>query len=364
MLTIGANTLEQAAVFSVTPSSTNAENADYDAGAFPKTITFAAGSGNGTGLTLNTTLDPADDTLVEGDETVTLTLAVTSGAATLGGQATQAVTILDADSATVSFQLATTTIGEAGGATNIAAVLTIGTNTLEQAAVFSVTPSSTNAENADYDAGVFPKTITFAAGSGNGTGLTLNTTLDPADDTLVEGDETVTLTLAATSGAATLGGQPANAVTILDADSATVSFQLATTTVGEAGGATNIAAVLTIGTNTLEQAAVFSVTPSSTNAENADYDAGGLPQDDHVCGGSGNGTGVTVNTTLDPADDTLVEGDETVTLTLAATSGAATLEASRRMRSRSWMRIVPRCRSNWRQRQSGKQTGRPTSRPC
>ena len=97
-------------------------------------------------------------------------------------------------------------------------MLAIGANTLEQAAVFSVTPSSTNAENADYDAEAFPKTITFVAGSGNGTWVTLNTTLDPADDTLVEGDETVTLTLAATSGAATLGGQPANAVTILDAD--------------------------------------------------------------------------------------------------------------------------------------------------
>ena len=115
-------------------------------------------------------------------------------------------------------------------------MLTIGTNTLEQAAVFSVTPSSTNAENADYDAGAFPKTITFVAGSGNGTGVTLNTTLDPADDTLVEGDETVTLTLAVTSGAATLGSQPANAVTILDADIATVSFQLATTTVGKQTG--------------------------------------------------------------------------------------------------------------------------------
>ena len=64
---------------------------------------------------------------------------------------------------------------------------------------------------------------------------------------------------------------------------------------------------------------------------------------------------MTLNTTLDPADDTLVEGDETVTLTLAATSGQPRWEASRRMRSRSWMRIAPRCR--WSRARRSRKTG-------
>src|SRR6185436_18152338 len=96
------NTLENAAVFNVTATNGSAENADYDSGTFPKTITFAAASGNG--ATQNTTLDPASDTLVEGDETVTLTLAINSGVVTLGAQTTHVVTIQDADAATVAWQ--------------------------------------------------------------------------------------------------------------------------------------------------------------------------------------------------------------------------------------------------------------------
>ena len=55
-------------------SATNgsAENTDYDSGAFPKTVTFTAGQG--TGATQTVSFDPASDTLVEGDETVTLAI--------------------------------------------------------------------------------------------------------------------------------------------------------------------------------------------------------------------------------------------------------------------------------------------------
>ena len=47
--------------------------------------------------------------------------------------------------------------------------------------------------NADYDSGLFFKTITFPAASGSNAHQTVN--IAPTPDNLVEGDEKVTLTL-------------------------------------------------------------------------------------------------------------------------------------------------------------------------
>ncbi|MFM9966752.1 MAG: Calx-beta domain-containing protein [Planctomycetaceae bacterium] len=312
LTTAAGNTLENNASFSVSAANGTAENADYDQGSYPKTVTFTAGQGNGGTQTVS--FDPASDTVVEGSETVTLTLAVTSGVATLGAQTTNLVTITDADAATVAFSLATTAVGEADGATNVTAVLMMlnAGDTLENDAVFSVTPTNGSAEDADYDFGAFPKTITFVATSGDG--ATQNTSIDPADDTLVEGSETVTLTLAVTSGAATLGAQTMNLVTIADADAATVAFSLATTAVGEDdAAATDITLVLTTAAgNTLENNASVTISATNGSAENADYDSGLFPKTVTFLAGQGNGGTQTVS--FDSASDTLVEGNETVTL--------------------------------------------------
>src|SRR6185503_1511590 len=120
----------------------------------------------------------------------------------LGLQSAHNVTITDADTATVAWQTTTSTVGEDAAALNIAAVLTTAAgNTLESAAVFNVTAANGSAENADFDSGAFPKTITFAAASGNG--ATQNTTVDPTSDALVEGDEIFSLTLVVNSGVVT-----------------------------------------------------------------------------------------------------------------------------------------------------------------
>src|SRR5205823_1076362 len=196
----------------------------------PKTITFAVASSNGAQQTVNIT--PTPDNLVEGDEAMTLTLAVTGGVAMVGVQSTHQVTIQDADSASVAFQLATSTAGEDAGAHGVVAVLTTAAgNTLQNIATFSVTATNGTASSADYDSGAFPKTITFAAASGNGAQQTVNIT--PTPDNLVEGDETVTLALVALNGAAGVGAQASHTLTIKDADMGNVS---ASGFVLEAGG--------------------------------------------------------------------------------------------------------------------------------
>src|SRR5262249_47457876 len=130
------------------------------------------------------------------------------------------VTIVDGDSATVSFQSATLAAPEAGGAVNPVLVLsTAAGDTLESNATLTVTAANGTAGNADYDAGSFSKTVTFLAGQGNGATQTVSFT--PTADTLVEGDETVTLGLA--NGALLTGsGQTSQLVTIKDANSASV----------------------------------------------------------------------------------------------------------------------------------------------
>src|SRR5438270_100509 len=232
--TAAGNTLANTATFSVAATNGTASNADYDSGAFPKTITFAAGSGNGVQQTVDIT--PTPDNLVDGGVAVALSLAVTGCVVTVGAQSTHQVTIQDADSASVAFQLATSPAGEDAGAHGVVAILTTATrNTLTNATTSSVAATNGTASNADYNSGAFPKTITFAAGSGNGIQQTVDIT--PTPDNLVDFVETLTLTLTLFPYTTLFRSQSTHQVTIQDADSASVAFQLATSPAGEDAGA-------------------------------------------------------------------------------------------------------------------------------
>ena len=336
LVTAVGNTLENAATFNVTVASLgNAEAADFDSASFPKLITFAIGAGNN--ATQTVALAQASDTLIEGDETLTLGLAKVSGASTIAvtttGNATDAVTILDADSATVEFTSAAQSVGEDAAALSVGVrLVTAVGNTLENAATFNVTVASLgNAEAADFDSASFPKLITFAAGAGNN--ATQTVALAQASDTLIEGDETLTLGLAKISGDSTIGvtgsGNVTQAVTILDADSATVEFTLAAQSIREdsATPLNVVAHLVTAAGNTLENAATFDVSVASLGTTTAsDFDAASFPKTITFAGGSGNNATQTV--TLDPTADSLVEGNETLTLGLAKTSGGSTITVS------------------------------------
>src|SRR5262249_21010902 len=158
----------------------------------------------------------------EGDETLTLGLSKVSGAdpvtVTTTGNVTQAVTILDADTATVEFVMAAQSVGEdAATPLDVAVRVVTGGNTLGGAVSFNVTVAALgSAEATDFDSGAFPKLVTFATGSGDGASQSV--TLDPASDTFIEGDETLTLGLSKAGGLApvtvTTSGNATQAVTI------------------------------------------------------------------------------------------------------------------------------------------------------
>src|SRR4029079_1098443 len=87
-----------------------------------------------------------------------------------------------------------TSLGEEDPVGNLVLVLaTAPGNTLESGATLTVNATNGSAENTDYDSATFPKTVTFTAGQGNGATQTVS--FDPASDTLIEGDETVTLSV-------------------------------------------------------------------------------------------------------------------------------------------------------------------------
>src|SRR5581483_5535354 len=151
---------------------------------FLGSITFQPTDTPGTVHSISFT--PIADNLVEGNEDAGLT---PSGNA-LNGQVTYApanVTILDADTATVAFANASQSIGEesASPLTVTVQLMIAGVNTLEDQAQFNVTVASLGGTTAgDFDAGSFPKLITFAATSGDGSTQTI--TLDPASDAASE----------------------------------------------------------------------------------------------------------------------------------------------------------------------------------
>src|SRR5205807_72407 len=100
---------------------------------------------------------------------------------------------------------------------------------------------------------------TFNGGASDGTvntGATRNSSLNVTQDTLLEGNETVLLTLGNLSagGTATTLGNTANTTTITDDESATLAIA-STASVTEQGGAQSVGVTLTItgsGTGTFQ----------------------------------------------------------------------------------------------------------------
>src|SRR5205823_1441096 len=197
------------------------------------------------------------------------------------------VSILDANKATVSFKTALSTVAE-GNTDAVVVTLNTGGATLANSAQFNLTTTLGTAENTDFTAP--GTTVTFAAGSANGatqtadfaplipvtfaagsaTGATQTISLAALSDLLIEGNETLTLGLTVNSGAATVATGAAHAVTITDGNTATVSFQAASSSVLE-GHTDAVIVVLNTGGATLEQAAKFNVTTTLGTAEGVDF---------------------------------------------------------------------------------------------
>ncbi len=264
-------------------------------------VTIPAGAASAT-----VQIDPLDDGLVEGTETVTFTLtpdaayvigatsAATVNIADDDSIATVSIVATDADAAEGPFDAGAFTVTRTGGGGSIVAPLNV---------FYSI--GGTSLSGVDYSgvAGV----VTIPAGTASAT-----IQVDPVDDGLVEGTETVTFTLTPDAGyvigtpsAATLSIAdddltPTVTIVATDADAAENPLDTGTFTVTRTGGGGSIVAPLTV---------FYSI--GGTSLSGVDYS--GVAGVVTIPAGTASAT-IQVN----PVDDALVEGTETVILTLTA----------------------------------------------
>ncbi|NJR22636.1 MAG: hypothetical protein HC786_10970 [Richelia sp. CSU_2_1] len=267
----------------------------------PIAVNFAAGD-----TAAKTIVVPiVNDTLVEGTETVNLTLASPTGGATIGTQGTATLNIVDDDS-TLQFSAPTFSVNEDG--TPVAAVTVTRTGSTAGAASATVNlADGTATAPGDYTG--TPITVNFAAG--DGTSKTVNIPI--TNDTLVEGTETVNLTLANATGA-TLGTQSTATLSVLDNDSS-LQFSAPTFSVNEDG--TPVAAVTVTRTGSTTGAASATV-----NLADGTATAPGDYTNTPIAVNFAAGDSAPKTVTIPIANDTLVEGTESVNLTLANATGA------------------------------------------
>ena len=302
----GATTAAATATFTVTGVSANA--ADFDGGAFPTgTATFAIGSPTAT-ITINVN----GDTTVEANETFTVTLSAPSAGYTIGAPSSATGTINNDDSYIASITANDATATEAGTTTGQFTVDLGTTNTSGSAIVvnYTVATGGSNATNTtDYtDIGT-----SVSIANGQQTGLI---TITPVDDVLVEGSETIILTLATGTGY-TVATAPDNTatVTIADNDSYTASITATTPNASESPMSSGLFTVGLNTTNLTGSPIVISYIVSGTATPDSDYIAlSGI-----VSIGNGQESS---SITVTPINDTEVEaGLETVIVTLSNGTG-------------------------------------------
>ena len=216
------NSTAAASVTLTASNGTAIQPEDYNALSVP--VNFASGE---TSRTVN--LGIVNDTIVEPLETVNLTLSAPTGA-TLGAPSTAVLNISDDDvGGSIQFSSESFSVIEA----NVNAVITV-TRSGGNASGVSVSFASSNGSataGADYTSTL--TTVTFGAGESS---RTVNVPI--LDDSLVEGAETVNLTLTNATGGATLGTPNPATLTITDNDSGGTTTGGTTTGGGSTGGTT------------------------------------------------------------------------------------------------------------------------------
>jgi len=285
--------------FTLTGTATN--GSDYTT--VPLSVTFADGAG-----TAVVNIDATDDAVVEGTETVAFTLS-DSPDYSVGAANTTTMYIGDSESPTITVQFgaAISNGSEGTGTVNIPVTLSAaaGSNvTVEYA------PYSGNAfEGNDYT--LAAGQLTFTPGQ-----TSRNITLTVANDSQVEGAETIGLRLFNPYGAR-LGTTTQHTYTINDDDSygaARVGFAAATGSTTEPVGTTRVDVVLSAA---LASAAAvnYSVTGGTATGGGVDFTLG--------AGTLTFAAGDTLKTISFPiVDDTFGESTETIVITLSAPSNS------------------------------------------
>jgi hypothetical protein len=244
--------------------------------------------------------------VVEANETVNLTLSGPTGGAVLGARSTALLTIVDNDApGMLAFSAATYSHAENGSA-RITVSRTKGL--ASGVTVDYATSDATATAGSDYTAS--SGTLSFGVASAS-------FAVPITNDTLAEGNETINLRLNNPTGGATLGARDTALLTLLDNDfPGVIAFRYASYSRGEAGASATISVTRTKGL--ASGVSVDYATSDGSATAGSDYRA--------QAGTLSFAAGVaTVTFSVPIINDTLVEGNETVNLSLSNPTGGATL---------------------------------------
>ena len=183
-----------------------------------------------------------NDTIVENPETILLSLEDATGGASVGSIANATLTILDNDLGGV-ISLASAAQSANENSTNFLVTVKRTSGAASGVTVNYATASGTATQDSDFTD--THGTLTFGAGETNKTIL-----IPIINDTLPEGSENFSLTLANAGGGATLGAIPGTTLTIID-DESSISLASATVSISEAGTNLIITLIRSGASNTL-----------------------------------------------------------------------------------------------------------------
>ena len=255
-------------------------------------------------------LTPAQDTAVEGNESVSV-----SGSSSGGHRVTGTSLVLtDDDKHAISLSASPSSVGEGASATSVTVTATAKSSTSSARTVtVKVGGSGTATSGTDY-AAVTDFTVTIAANAKTGTGTF---TLTPTQDTSVEGNETIGV--AGTSTNSTVTG---TTVTLADDDSyPAITLSANPSSVAESASGTSVTVTATAASAIASARAVtVSVGGSGTASVGVDY----ATVADFTVTIAANATSGTGTFTLTPTQDTAVEGSETIGVAGSSASSTVT----------------------------------------
>ena len=276
------------------------------------TVTIPAGQTSGSAPF---TLTPTNDTLVEGNETITV--SGTNATLTVNGTS---VTLTDDDGdPAINLSVNPASVAEDAGATPITVTASFsnsGTYATDTTVTVSVGDSADSATSGTDYAAVADFTVTIPAGQTSGSA---SFTLTPTDDTLVEGNETISVDGTATS--LTVNG---TSLILSDDDSVTaanlvVNLSVDPATVAEDAGDTQVTVTATFSnssTYATDTTVTVSIGDSADSATSGTDYAAVADFTVTIPAGASSGS---APFTLTPTDDTLAEGDETISVNGTAT---------------------------------------------
>ena len=302
-----------------TLSGSATKDTDYSATTLAN-ITIPAGAAS---ASQSFTVTPIDDSIVEGDETITIPgtttvsgLNITSATVTLTDDNKSTTTPNDKDSAELSITGPTASVNEGNNA--VFTVILSHAVSKEVSVTWSAPLTTDDAMATDLDD--TSSTITFSANSAAGANESI--TIAVTDDALSETAESFTVTLGAitstlSSQISKKTGENSDTATIAESDPITVSIS-GPSSVDEGDTTGNYTVSITGGTPTADISVSYA-TSNGTAIAGSDYTAAS----DTLTFSSGSTADKTF--TIQTTEDNLDESDETFTVTLSnATGGGGT----------------------------------------